>query len=183
MATTAPEPFRREYKNTSGMGAWLGTGVHHYLEHTVPFGTHELKLPVCHIEGYGQINGHIDFYEDGEVVDFKVVGKYSFDKMKLAHRLKPGVIPTTQYRVQQHTYGYALAQAGYPVTHVQLMVIPKMSNSFADIAFYREPYNEELALKAISRATMIWNDYVLQGKLDELPSDEDCYECDTYGRD
>lgn len=159
--------------------AWLGTVVHYYLEHTLDFGEHEIKVPIKHIEGYGDVSGHVDLYLDGEVFDFKNLGAYSTKKAAVLWAKNPGILPFVPYRVQQHLYGYGIKQTGREVTHVQLMILPKTGKTFNDIVFYREPYDESVATRALDRLEKIVQ-YVRDGNLEELPEDEDCYNCNRY---
>lgn len=167
-----------EHTETFGLGSWIGTAVHHFLEQDIeiPNAIKEQKNFIYHLDGYGPIKGSTDLYVDGEIVDWKVVGKWSYDSMKLAYRLEPNRIPKTVYRVQQHVYGYGWEQAGYRVDNVSLCVIPKLSNNPDDIRFFSERYNREVAEKALKRLELIYQ-RVQQGKLETLPMDEDCYTC------
>ena len=159
--------------------AWLGTAVHFYLEHHIPFGEHEIKVPITEIEGYGTVSGHLDLWADGEIIDFKNLGAASTKKAALLHKKNPGIIPSVPYRVQQHLYGYGAKKLGYEVTHVQLMILPKTGKTFNDIVFYREPYDESVATRALDRLEKIVQ-YVRGGRLEELPEDDDCYNCNSY---
>lgn len=167
-----------EHTETFGLGSWIGTAVHHFLEADIeiPNAIKERKNPIYDLEGYGLIKGSTDLYVDGEIVDWKVVGKWSYDSMKLEYRLEPNRIPKTVYRVQQHLYGYGWEQAGFRVNNVSLCVIPKLSNNPDDIRFFSERYNREVAEKALKRLELIYK-RVQQGKLETLPMDEDCYNC------
>lgn len=156
--------------------AWLGTALHYYLEHHIPFGEHEIRVPIVDIEGYGSISGHIDFYCDEEVVDFKNLGKYSADKAEKAWNSERGILPIVAYRVQQHLYAWGVKQSGREVTHVNLMILPKLGKSFRDIRFYREPYNQEVVDKALDRLRLIV-ETVRAGELESIPEDDDCYNC------
>lgn len=167
-----------EHEESFGLGSWIGTAVHHFLEKDIeiPGSIKEQKNLIYDLEGYGQISGSTDFYKDGHIVDWKVVGKWSYDSMKLAYSLENNRIPKTIYRAQQHLYGYGWEQAGYPVETVNLCVIPKMSNNPNDIRFFTEIYNREVALKALARLESIYK-RVRQGRLESLPMDKDCYTC------
>ena len=160
----------------SSLASWMGTAVHYFLEHELGLGVSEQKAFVHHLDGYGDISGHIDLTLNQEVVDFKVVGKASYDKMQLAYRKFPDQIPTTQYRVQQMLYAYGLRQQGIDVEYVNLLVFPKHKSGWSDVATFREYYNQEVVDKALDRLQTIW-DYVRAGELDQIPSDEDCYTC------
>lgn len=180
LALALPELYPDlEHTETFGLGSWIGTAVHHFLEQDIqiPGAIKERKNPIYDLAGYGLIKGSTDLYADGEIVDWKIVGKFSYDAMKLEYRLEPNRIPKTVYRVQQHVYGYGWEQAGFPVDNVTLCVIPKMSNNPDDIRFFTEKYNRAVALKALKRLELIWK-RVQAGNLESLPSDgDDCYTC------
>ena len=165
----------------SSYPAWLGTMVHKGLEETLGLGTSERKVFVYHLEGYGDISGHIDLTLDGEVIDYKVVGQYSYRKMQSAYRSNPRQIPTVGYRSQQHCYAYGLNQAGETVEQVNLLVFPKHKNDWSDVAVFEEYYNEEVALRTFERLEYIW-ELVQQGKIADIPSDGDCYTCSNNTR-
>lgn len=175
-----PETYPKlEHVQESNYAAWFGTAVHYYLQHELGLGTPESKWGVYNLEGYGLISGNVDLVLEDEVFDFKVIGKSSFDKMALAYRKLPNQIPTTNYRVQQMLYAYALRQAGHDIKAVNLMIFPKHKWQWRDVTFYRELYNEEMAQKALDRLEKIWQT-VKDGNLEELPEDENCFNCSRY---
>lgn len=161
-----------------GLGAWIGTAVHYWLdEHLdIPGAIKEQKNFIYELEGYGRIKGSTDLFVDGHVVDHKILGRANFDKLRLLYKAEPNKIPTQTYRCQAHLYGYGWEQLGYEVKTVNILAIPKLSNDPDDIRWYTEIYNREVALKSIDRLELIWK-YVREGKLEELPCDEDCYVC------
>lgn len=180
LAYTLPEIYPDlEHVPESNYAAWFGTQIHFSLEQNLGIGISESKWPVYDLKGYGLISGSVDLVLDNEIVDYKVVGDSSFNKMKLAFRKEPDRIPTTGYRVQQHTYAYALRKAGHDITAVNLMVFPKSKWQWKDVAFYREPYNEELVLKTFERLEKVWA-LVQEGKLEDLPFDKGCFNCDRW---
>lgn len=169
-----------EVVEESGQAAWLGTCMHNWIEAnlSLPGAEQEKKVSIFDLEGYGSIGGHIDMVWQNQVWDWKLLGKWKLDKMKLAYRKNKLVIPDTTYRVQLHSYAYGLRQVGYDIERVNIVAFDKMSNNFESIRFFSEVYNEELVLKAIDRTRKIWQ-HVLAGEVDELPRQEDCYECGT----
>ena len=179
LALKLPDLYPDLYEEDSfGLASWIGTGVHGHLEETVdiPGAIKEQKNFIYHLEGYGDIKGSTDFFLEPHLKDWKVIGKYSLDKMKMAWKTEPNKIPTQTYRVQQMLYGKGWADLGYKVETVGLVVIPKLSNDPDDIRFYTERYNPEIATRALDRLEKIWK-YVQDGRLEELPSDADCYRC------
>lgn len=175
-----PEIYPKlEHVPESNYAAWFGTGIHYYLEHNLGLGTPESKWGVYHLEGYGQISGSVDLVLDEEVFDFKVVGKASFDKMKLSYRQLPNRIPTIGYRAQQMLYAFALRQAGHDIKAVNLMIFPKHLWQWKDVTFYRELYNQQVADSALERLEKIWAE-VQAGNLEELPEDSECFTCSRW---
>jgi hypothetical protein len=174
-----------------GYAAHIGTMAHYYLEHKLDLvhgagyeidSIREAKLKnIFEVEGYGSISGSCDlFVPDWErTFDYKFPGKWSYDKVKLA--IAKGGAPSMQYRVQQQIYAQGFLQAGYTVTNTVIIFLPRHSNELNDVLFWEEPVNQELYEKAIARTELIW-EYVLDGQLDELPSDVDCFTCDRHGR-
>ena len=156
--------------------AWLGTALHYYLEKHIPFGEHELKVPIADVPNYGLVSGHVDHYFEGEVTDFKNLGTNGAKKLASLWSKNKDVIPDVGYRVQQQLYGFGLAQTGREVTHVQLMVLPKTGYSFDSITFYREEYDQSVAERALDRLNLIV-ETVRAGNMEEIPYSEDCYNC------
>ena len=179
LAEVLPEQYPDlPYTSSFGLGAWIGTAVHAYLEEqlNIPGSVTEQKNFIYELEGYGSIKGSTDLFVPPNVFDFKVAGKYNFDKMKLAWRQEPNKIPTTTYRVQQMLYGYGWELKGYKIDKVGLCVIPKLSNDPDDITFFMEKYNPAVAERALERLEKIWH-YVQDNRLEELPCEPDCYVC------
>ena len=179
LASVLPEQYPDLIDNDSfGLGAWIGTAVHYWLdEHLdIPGAIKEQKNPIFELEGYGLIKGSTDLFVDGHVWDWKILGRANFDKLRLLYKAGPNKIPTQTYRVQAMLYGYGWEQLGYKVETVNILAIPKLSNDPDDIRWYTEIYNREIALKSIDRLENIWN-YVRGGRLEELPSDDTCYNC------
>lgn len=161
-----------------GLGSWIGSAVHYFLDMNldIPGAIKEQKNFVHHLEGYGDIKGSTDFFLDGHIVDWKVLGKWMYDECCLQYLLEPGIIPKVDYRAQQQVYGLGWELAGYEVKTVSLCVIPKVSNRAEDIKFFTEPYNRAYAEGVLKRLEKIWQ-WVQEGKLEELPVGEDCYRC------
>lgn len=156
---------------------WLGTAVHSYLEHnTFPEAEHELKLYVGEVEGYGPINGTTDiwFEEDGIVGDWKIVG---LKKIKL-YRVKG---PPLQYRYQAQLYAKGCELAGKVVDSVAIVFIPRDSGDVNDIWIHEEAYQPEMADAVLARASMIYK-MVQESGWENLPSSDDCWECNTNWR-
>ena len=171
-----------------GLAAWIGTAVHYYLEHEIiPQVMEEEgrdltkivaedKVPIYELEGYGLIQGNIDVHDDVEIVDWKIVGDWSWNKMLMENLSNPDSLPRKQYRVQQHLYAYGLRQQGYDIEQVSMAVFKKTSNSWGDIEIYTEKYNQDVVDTALQNLEIIYS-IAKQGKFDDLPQDEECYIC------
>lgn len=179
LALKLPEQYPEiEHSEDFGLGSWIGTAVHSFLEENIelPRAIKEQKNDIYMLDGYGLIRGSTDLFVEPHIFDWKIVGKWSYDKMCLAYRLEPDKIPTPGYRAQQHLYGHGWELAGHKVETVNLAVIPKHSNRAEDIKFFTERYNPLIAKAALLRLEKIWG-YVQDGRLYEIPADEDCYRC------
>lgn len=151
--------------------AWLGTAVHAELEcllmrdegrragqqgaaHVEPRWHTERRVVVgdiTHPTKPGQrmtLSGTADLYVDGTVVDFKTCGR---DK---ARDIKAGKPPAVYvHQVQLYGLGYELA--GYPVTEVMILAIPRTGRQQLtpdDIVHCAMPYDRDDALATLSRA-------------------------------
>lgn len=130
------------------------------------------KLRVGTIEGYGEIVGTADAYspEFATVVDFKTGVKASLNKKK-----RNGLGQTYDY--QRHIYGKGIENAGLPIKFVANLFIPTDGFFMSDIWYDIAEYDPTKADRALARASLIFHDYVLTDRIDELGSDEDCFTC------
>ena len=154
---------------------WIGTGVHSYLEtSTFPEAEHELKLYCGEVPGYGAIKGTTDIYfpEEGVIGDWKIVG------LKKIKQYRTKGVPQ-QYRYQAMIYGAGCVLAGKVVESIAIIFIPRDSGNVNDIYVYEEEFQPEMAEAAFARAGMVY-ELAKNGDWDQLPSDDDCYNC-NYG--
>lgn len=139
--------------------ATVGTAVHAWLE-TV-FDTYNLTHPehggqerylienrvsAGEIPNLGyELTGSCDLYDrvTGHVWDHKAVGPTQLKNYR-THG------PSTQYRVQAHTYGYGWMRAGHPVTHVGIAFLPR-NGELSDAVLWSEPYDPQVAVDALGR--------------------------------
>lgn len=156
----------------------LGTAFHYWAEHhnNIPGAQTEQKVTVGEIEGYGVIKGTLDLYLPARktIVDYKLVGKNTRQAAMVDG-------PTTQYRGQGHCYGLGAVRKGLEVERIAIAYIPRDSFSLKDMFVWEEPYNPEFANKVLDRARQVWQ-AVSRGNLEDLPSDENCYDCNREGR-
>lgn len=190
-----------------GYAAWLGTGLHYYLEHNLDLGVEvfrETKLKdIFEIPGYGSIGGSCDLMvpEWGRTFDFKFPGSWSYDKVqvaiakgRLATRRGEELnafqhMPSMQYRVQQQIYAQGWIQRGYDIRKTVLAFLPRHTNDIRDVILWEEDVNQELYEGAVDRAISIW-EYVEAGQLGDIPSEAanpakpdeiTCYTCGPRG--
>lgn len=156
----------------------LGTAFHYWAEHhnTIPGAITEQKVVVGEIEGYGIIKGTLDLYLSHRkcIVDYKLVGKNTRQAAMIDG-------PSKQYRAQQHCYGKGATDAGYEVEKIAIAYIPRDSHSLRDMHVHIEDYQPEFAQRTLDRAQKVWN-YASSGRVEELPSDSECYTCNRTGR-
>lgn len=126
----------------------VGTACHNQME--TWFSRHpedwevEQKVAVGTI-GPDVIKGSTDlFFRAGAVIDHKFVGP---SRLKKYRRSGPG----QQYRVQAHTYGRGWAHEGWPVRIVMIVFLPR-DGELRDTYYWWEPYDESVAIDALTRA-------------------------------
>lgn len=184
--TDTPAPDRGD--NGFGYASHIGTMCHYWIENHFPARIEkntgikplaEHKVEVFELEGYGTITGTCDLWIPGTTFDWKFPGKWSYDNLVL--RLRKGLGPSDDYRYQQQLYAHGFRKMGMPVEKTVIVFFPRHSNRVQDIKFYQEDYNPEMVEKAIERLETIWL-FVQQGELTDIPSDPNCYTCNTYGR-
>ena len=135
----------------------VGTWCHDGLERTMRdankrYGTEryllERRVDVGEVNG-SPVTGSCDLYDvlTGTVVDWKWLGKPSLDQMR-----RKGAKPV--YRVQAHLYGRGYVRAGYPVHNVMIVGLPR-DGELAQCTTWHEPYNEQITIDALARATAI----------------------------
>lgn len=109
----------------------------------------ELRSRAGHINGYGDLDGSADVYDrlTGSVIDWKVVGATSLKKYRGKMR--------AEYKVQPHTYGLGILRRGLPVRRVVVMCLPRNEDSVRNGVVWSEPFDERIALAAISRAERV----------------------------
>jgi hypothetical protein len=148
-----------------GEPAWyptIGTAVHAWLEDVMkwlnghlgigpdnkPRFLLEHRVDVGAILGE-PITGSCDVYDrlTGFVVDWKVVGERQLKKYKSEG-------PGRQYRTQAHLYGRGWQRRGMPVSNVAVMFLPR-DRMLRDAHWWHEPYDEQIAVQALTRAEAI----------------------------
>lgn len=169
------------FEDDFSMYPWLGTAVHAYLEREV-FQTddflHEQKLYVGDVPLYGAIKGTADLVHARAtdtlptfVGDWKIVGLKKIKSYRVNGAPK-------QYRYQAQTYARGCELAGFPVENIAIIFIPRDSGNINDIFIHEEAYQPEMAEAALTRAGAIYK-AVLNDGWESLPSDPDCWTCNS----
>ena len=174
-------PLRKP--NKLSLASWMGSAVHAYLEalfntpemrERFPGWVAEQKLYCGDIPGYGPITGSADGYDpiSATVLDWKIVGANSFQRMKMY-----GV--DVKYDYQRHVYGRGIELLGLPIKYVLNFIFLAGSTApdFRHILPSADHYRPEMSEIAFARAGRIYQEYVLPGRQHELESDPDCYQC------
>jgi hypothetical protein len=141
--------------------ATVGTAIHTWLEHvldndnlTYANGHNgeerwyvENKVSVGDLNG-DDIDGTTDAYDrvTGTVIDWKTCGPAMLKKYR---RQISG-----QYRKQAHLYGRGWQRKGLTVRHVMVVFLPR-NGELSETVVWHEPYDVQVALDALERATGI----------------------------
>jgi CRISPR/Cas system-associated exonuclease Cas4 (RecB family) len=128
-------------ENQSKLAAIMGTAIHAAIEEAIGAIDPEGKEYLVETEvAYGDMKAHVDLFvpSSGAVIDWKT------SKIK-----NLGYFPSNQQRWQVQLYGYLLSKNGYEVKTVNLVAIAR-DGSEKDIKVHTEPYDESMALAALS---------------------------------
>ena len=128
-------------ENQSKLAAIMGTAIHAAIEEAIGAIDPEGKEYLVETEvAYGDMKAHVDLFvpSSGAVIDWKT------SKIK-----NLGYFPSNQQRWQVQLYGYLLSKNGYEVKTVNLVAIAR-DGSEKDIKVHTEPYDETMALAALS---------------------------------
>jgi hypothetical protein len=108
----------------------------------------EVPVEVGEVAGV-PVRGSADLFDrvTATVVDFKVVGVASLRSMKANG-------PGPQYRSQFHLYARGFVRRGLEVDRVAMLALPQ-NGEFAEAVWWSEPYQEQIALDALSRADAV----------------------------
>lgn len=153
--------------------AGIGTCVHEYFGEAVT--RHEVqvamrgestrflpenRVSVGYVIGVGEVTGSSDVFDtvEGEVIDYKILGKASLDKLARGD-LRP------IYLRQAMLYGLGWRNAGYTVNNVTIFGIPRNAARIADGTTLTLPYDEEVARDTLARAN-VWGYKILTSGLD-----------------
>lgn len=134
--------------------AWIGTVMHGDVEAMLRAFNAQFEVPRFLIEQpvvVGQlagqdVTGHVDAFDvdTSTVIDWKFVGA---KRLEMFRANGPG----PQYRCQAQLYGRGLTALGHHVEQVMIAFFPR-DRDLSTAWFWAEPYDESIALQALSRA-------------------------------
>lgn len=166
--------------------AFVGTAVHKRLERVYERQNRRLGVTrylteqnvTCGTIGDWDLTGSCDLFDlpTGKVTDFKVQGDKPISRLA-----KYGISET--YRVQKHTYGLGMVNAGHVVTKVGLLILAKSKNFLRDAEYVAEPWDWKIAEAAIKRADAIFRAGERDGwgyVLPRLKHLDGCWDCGKY---
>lgn len=109
------------------------------------------RVTVGTITGYGQISGELDLFDTltGTVVDYKIVGKTTLDKVR-----RRGASTTYQRQVQAYAAG--LAAQGYDVRAVAVWFLPRNGTNLGHGTLWTAPYDPAVTEQTLARANALW---------------------------
>jgi len=128
-------------ENQSKLAAIMGTAIHAAIEEAIGTLDPEGKEYLVETEvAFGDMKAHVDLFvpSTGAVIDWKT------SKIK-----NLSYFPSNQQRWQVQVYGYLLSKNGYEVKTVNLVAIAR-DGAEKDIKVHTEPYDETMALAALS---------------------------------
>lgn len=140
------------------VGNWtsiLGTSIHAWLAEQFTMANAgqeparwlvETTVEVGTVDGQ-PVTGHADLYDrvTAGVWDWKLVGASTIRAAKANG-------PRQSYRVQAHLYARGFTLRGLPVDYVGIAYLPRTGMDLNAGYFYTEPYDPDLAERAIQRA-------------------------------
>jgi hypothetical protein len=137
-----------------GWAAFVGTCIHTGLAEMLTWadantGRFAVEVPLTFPSEYVP-KGTSDLLDRVLMVvdDHKAMGRFSLDELRTKG-------PRELYRVQLHTYAYGQVAKGEKVKWVAIVAWPREQNSLKDLYVWVEPYQPEIAQKAIARVDAI----------------------------
>ena len=138
----------------------------------------EEKVNVGRI-GKTDITGSCDLFDvhHGAVWDWKFTTRNQIREKYRPHG------PGDQYRIQAHLYGRGFARQGFDIRTVGIIFMTR-DGEFTDRHVWHEPYDEQIAIDALARATSIATSIDVLGSeftLESLPTaDSHCNFCPWF---
>jgi len=166
------------------LGGVYGTATHKLVESRLDPSVSEIKVHIGHLEGYGDINGTVDYFKDGDLRDWKSTMRKKRPGLQKAYdhpAPEEGEANTTRasrfklkgYINQEHFYGRALEALGHKVDTLTLEFFCRDGAGDDDIFVFQYDYDPEYAELLWNRVVYIWENLYTR----EWESDPDCFPC------
>ena len=156
-------------ENELKLAAIMGTAIHTEIEAALRKKDPEGKTFILESEvAYGDMKAHVDCYlpEEQMIVDWKTVKSKTL-----------GYFPSRQQRWQVQVYGYLMIHgAKKPVKKVALVAISRDGDE-RDVIMHEEPYDESIALEALS-----WLEAIKDSHEPPAPEKDAISYCQSYCR-
>lgn len=164
--------------------AVIGTATHKLAESRLDPSVSEIKLHIGHLEGYGDIRGTVDYFNEPNLRDWKGTDRKKRPGLIKAYdhpAPEEGEANTTRasrfklrgYVGQMHLYGRALVAQGHKVETLALEFFCRDGVGDDDIFVFEYDYDQEYADAIWSRVEYIWTHLYDE----EWSSDVDCFPC------
>lgn len=170
----------------------IHAGMEEVIRENYPEALVEERVTIGEIPGYGVITGSCDLFLDEEVTDWKTTTRDKLTFYRRAERDEPE--PTelskitearstlARYFFQTNLYGLGWENAGYTVERVSIVFLCRDGKEDKDIWSTSRPYDRDVALKVLDRASRLWS-YIQEGNdIEALTSHSSCWPCSTEGR-
>lgn len=175
------------------VGAKFGSMIHAGMEELFrERGLVEQRVTVGEIPGYGVITGSCDLFVDNTVVDWKTTTREKLTFYRRAEADEPDDTELSKitearatlarYFFQTNLYGLGMENAGHTVERVSVVFLCRDGKTDDDIWSASRPYDRDVALKVLDRASRLW-EYLQEGNdIEALTSHPACYPCGVEGR-
>jgi hypothetical protein len=135
--------------------SFIGTATHAEMALVLEAENQRLGKKEWYIEERLEIHGAVPFgscdaynVTDGDVWDWKVVGKSTLDSVR-----QHG--PSLKYKIQAHIYGFGWAKRGMQVNNVVICYLPRNPSAnlplLQEMIAWSEPFDIDIAIEAIKR--------------------------------
>lgn len=170
----------------------IHAGMEEVIRENYPEARVEQRVTIGEIPGYGVVTGSCDLFMDETVTDWKTTTreKLTFYRRAEADEPEPTELSKitearstlARYFFQTNLYGLGWENAGHTVKTCTVTMICRDGKTDADIWSTSRPYDRDVALKVLDRASRLWS-YIQEGNdIEALTSHPSCYVCGVEGR-
>lgn len=168
--------YNREADWFPFIGTCVHAGLQDLLARRMPHLILERRITVG-IVFHRLIQGRCDVFDPdtGTVLDFKIVGKSTRDKVK-----RDG--PIQQYVTQANLYARGWELTGHEPKRTAIFFLPRDSASLNDSIWWEDGYDRNTALDYLDRAEVMFYKIEEEGyqAVNGFPRADGCYDCYRY---